>query len=102
MNNEERELFECWYEEIFGDSEIGILPNKQYSSKRKQHSWDAWLASKNQAVPKGYVVVSKCDLAKVLNCVTDDCLVDTGTVEVFNQIESLVAKEINQIFNVDN
>lgn len=32
------------------------MPSGQYSSRRKQHSWDAWLASRNR---DGFVLVPK-------------------------------------------
>lgn len=48
-----------------------------------------------QAVPEGFVLVNKKDLVKVLNCVTDDWLVDTDSFEEFKKIESLVQDEVN-------
>ena len=53
-----------------------------------------WLA-KAQAVPEGFVLVNKKDLVKVLNCVTDDWLVDTDSFEEFKKIESLVQDVVN-------
>ena len=53
-----------------------------------------WQA-KAQAVPEGFVLVNKKDLVKVLNCVTDDWLVDTDSFEEFKKIESLVQDEVN-------
>ena len=55
-------------------------------------------AAKAQAVPEGFVVVNKKELAKVLNCVTDNWLIDTGSVEEFKKIESLVQDEIDAMF----
>ena len=52
-------------------------------------------AVKAQAVPEGFVLVNKKDLVKVLNCVTDDWLVDTDSFEEFKKIESLVQDEVN-------
>ena len=52
-------------------------------------------AAKTQAVPEGFVLVNKKDLVKVLNCVTDDWLVDTDSFEEFKKIESLVQDEVN-------
>ena len=52
-------------------------------------------AAKAQAVPEGFVLVNKKDLVKVLNCVTDDWLVDTDSFEEFKKIESLVQDEVN-------
>lgn len=55
-------------------------------------------AAKAQAVPDGFVVVNKKELAKVLNCVTDNWLIDTDSVEEFKKIESLVQDEIDAMF----
>ena len=52
-------------------------------------------AIRAQAVPEGFVLVNKKDLVKVLNCVTDDWLVDTDSFEEFKKIESLVQDEVN-------
>lgn len=57
-------------------------------------AWAVWQA-KAQAVPEGFVLVNKKDLVKVLNCVTDDWLVDTDSFEEFKKIESLVQDEVN-------
>ena len=61
--------------------------------------WVMWLRAKRdvkaQAVPEGFVLVNKKDLVKVLNCVTDDWLVDTDSFEEFKKIESLVQDEVN-------
>ena len=56
MNLEkERELFEDWYDKAYLNTDIGyLMHNGQYSSRRKQHSWDAWLASASR---KGYKMV---------------------------------------------
>lgn len=51
--------------------------------------------AKAQAVPEGFVLVNKKDLVKVLNCVTDDWLIDTDSFEEFKKIESLVQDEVN-------
>ena len=58
-------------------------------------AWSAWQTAKAQAVPEGFVLVNKKDLVKVLNCVTDDWLVDTDSFEEFKKIESLVQDEVN-------
>lgn len=60
--------------------------------------WKAWQAAKAKAVPEGFVLVNKKELAKVLNCVTDNWLIDTGSVEEFKKIESLVQDEIDAMF----
>lgn len=54
-----------------------------------------WQAAKAQAVTEGFVLVNKKDLVKVLNCVTDDWLIDTDSFEEFKKIESLVQDEVN-------
>ena len=54
--------------------------------------------AKAQAVPEGFVLVNKKDLARVLICVTDDWLVDTDSFEEFKKIESLVQDEVNAMF----
>ena len=56
---------------------------------------EALAQAKAQAVPEGFVLVNKKDLVKVLNCVTDDWLVDTDSFEEFKKIESLVQDEVN-------
>lgn len=50
-----------------------------------------WIQSANR---EGYKLVDKKKLAKVLNCVTDDWLIDTGAMNEFKEIESLVADEV--------
>lgn len=56
MNIEkERKAFEGWYEKAYLNTDIGyLMHNGQYSSRRKQHSWDAWQASANR---EGYKFV---------------------------------------------
>ena len=60
-----------------------------------QSQWETWQAVKAQEEPEGFVLVNKKDLVKVLNCVTDDWLVDTDSFEEFKKIESLVQDEVN-------
>ena len=68
---------------------------------RVNTGWAMWKKAINfgrkqpQAVPEGFVLVNKKDLVKVLNCVTDDWLVDTDSFEEFKKIESLVQDEVN-------
>lgn len=57
-------------------------------------AWKAWQASANR---EGYKLVDKKKLAKVLNCVTDDWLIDTGAMNEFKEIESLVADEVESM-----
>ena len=88
--NEETERF-MWRKNNVSDTEV------EYVHLMNQR-WYAWLAcakSKAQAVPEGFVLVEKKDLVKVLNCVTDDWLVDTDSFEEFKKIESLVQDEVN-------
>ena len=77
------------YELIEWDEEYSEALNEINSS------WCTWQAAKAQAVPEGFVLVNKKDLVKVLNCVTDDWLVDTDSFEEFKKIESLVQGEVN-------
>ena len=77
------------YELIEWDEEYSEALNEINSS------WCTWQAAKAQAVPEGFVLVNKKDLVKVLNCVTDDRLVDTDSFEEFKKIESLVQDEVN-------
>ena len=70
--------------------------NEVWWMKTQAHQlWQFWQAAKAQAVPEGFVLVNKKDLVKVLNCVTDDWLVDTDSFEEFKKIESLVQDEVN-------
>lgn len=71
------------------------FPNNRYAGWNFKSDWELWQATKSQAVPEGFVVVNKKDLARVLNCVTDDWLVDTDSFEEFKKIESLVQDEVN-------
>ena len=64
------------------------------------NSWEAWQAAK--AIADGFVVVNKKELAKVLNCVTDNWLIDTDSVEEFKKIESLVQDEIDEMFKAQD
>lgn len=70
-----------------------------YDGKPQQFKYGFDLAcrelAKAQAVPESFVLVNKKDLVKVLNCVTDDWLVDTDSFEEFKKIESLVQGEVN-------
>lgn len=68
-----------------------------YENRQLNFAWSMWLAAKQQAVPKGFVVVNKSDLSKVLNCVTDDWLIDTNSMENFNKIESLILDEVKSM-----
>lgn len=56
----ERDLFDEWYANSYRET-THVLPNGQYSSLRKQHSWDAWTSSANR---EGYKLVKECDLQK--------------------------------------
>lgn len=68
---------------------------------RESH-FTAWQAAKAQSVPEGFVLVNKKDLVKVLNCVTDDWLVDTDSFEEFKKIESLVQDEVNAMIEAQS
>lgn len=90
----EREAFESWFESRYDAHFMQFaLDLDMYVDKHTQTSWEAWQAAK--AIPDGFVAVNKKDLVKVLNCVTDDWLVDTDSFEEFKKIESLVQDEVN-------
>ena len=80
------------------DDEVGFFePNRlaDWFVSQINFGWRVWQAAKAPAVPEGFVLVNKKDLARVLNCVTDDWLVDTDSFEEFKKIESLVQGEVN-------
>lgn len=55
----ERKAFEDWYDKAYLNTDIGyLMHNGQYSSRRKQHSWDAWKASANR---EGYKLMPVVD-----------------------------------------
>lgn len=83
----EREEFSRWV--------LTHPDNLDITSYEENIMFDAWQAAAAQAVPEGFVLVNKKDLVKVLNCVTDDWLVDTDSFEEFKKIESLVQGEVN-------
>ena len=91
----------CWAESYTNTDPFGYVileneNNKVWWMKTQAHQlWQFWQAAKAQAVPEGFVLVNKKDLVKVLNCVTDDWLVDTDSFEEFKKIESLVQDEVN-------
>ena len=94
--NKEREAFEkecrlLCYKGNMVMSNLGSF----YNNEQTNWMWQMWLSVKAQAVPEGFVLVNKKDLVKVLNCVTDDWLVDTDSFEEFKKIESLVQDEVN-------
>ncbi len=92
----EQEAFEAWFESRYDAHFMQFaLDLDLYVDKHTQTCWEAWQAAKAQAVPEGFVLVNKKDLVKVLNCVTDDWLVDTDSFEEFKKIESLVQDEVN-------
>lgn len=94
MKDSNREAFEEWAKANgyhVAKNPIGEV----YLSLNCNNAWKAWRAAKAQAVPEGFVLVNKKDLVKVLNCVTDDWLVDTDSFEEFKKIESLVQDEVN-------
>lgn len=88
--------FKAWAEskKLSTDGETGRNYSYTFYDSKTQAAWYAWQA-KAQAVPEGFVLVNKKDLVKVLNCVTDDWLVDTDSFEEFKKIESLVQDEVN-------
>ena len=67
----ERELFEEWYIEAYKNTDIGVLMDSgQYSSRRKQHSWDAWQASTSR---EGYELVPIEPNYKQLDALKNSC-----------------------------
>jgi len=101
--NKERVAFEQHLTDTglveFSDYGFSVDECDEYLHEPTQVAWDSWLIGLNrakaQAVPEGFVLVNKKDLVKVLNCVTDDWLVDTDSFEEFKKIESLVQDEVN-------
>lgn len=97
----EREAFEQHLTDTglveFSDYGFAVDECDEYLHEPTQVAWDSWLIGLNRAkaVPEGFVLVNKKDLVKVLNCVTDDWLVDTDSFEEFKKIESLVQDEVN-------
>ncbi len=92
----EREAFEKHASKFFTTNEAFENDGENYIYDEVKFMWDCWLTrAKAQAVPEGFVLVNKKDLVKVLNCVTDDWLVDTDSFEEFKKIESLVQDEVN-------
>ena len=86
------------FEDLVFKPEINAFHSNYLSSRFMDNinfGWSAWQAATTQAVPKGFVLVNKKDLVKVLTCVTDDWLVDTDSFEEFKKIESLVQDEVN-------
>ena len=80
------------------DDEVGFFESNRLADwfvSQINFGWRVWQAATAQAVPEGFVLVNKKDLVKVLNCVTDDRLVDTDSFEEFKKIESLVQDEVN-------
>ena len=106
---EQRQAFDEWHynQYLLENPNIDISNAKyiyDYAHKNvlvfqlRESHFTAWQAAKAQAVPDGFVVVNKKELAKVLNCVTDNWLIDTDSVEEFKKIESLVQDEIDAMF----
>ena len=95
----EREMFEAWV--VSNGRNIERFSDGSYKSMTLDKEWKAWQEAKAQAIPDGFVAVNKKDLVKVLNCVTDDWLVDTDSFEEFKKIESLVQDEVNDMIHKD-
>lgn len=102
----EREEFEAWhYEQYLSENPNIDITNAKYIydyahknalvCQLKESHFIAWQAAKAQAIPEGFVVVNKKELAKILNCVTGDWLIGTDSVREFKKIESLVQDEVN-------
>ena len=64
----EREAFESWFESRYGAHFMQFaLDLDFYVDKHTQTCWEAWQAAKAQALPEGFVLVSKDTLNKALN-----------------------------------
>ncbi|RBA42366.1 MULTISPECIES: hypothetical protein [Acinetobacter] len=88
-----KEIAFCWGVKKY--VQLSVEENHTEIVDHANNSLRIWQAAKAQAVPEGFVLVNKKDLVKVLNCVTDDWLVDTDSFEEFKKIESLVQDEVN-------
>ena len=82
---------------VQAEFEIGQL--KDRITELLDERQDLYAQIEAQTVPEGFVLVNKKDLVKVLNCVTDDWLVDTDSFEEFKKIESLVQDEVNAMID---
>lgn len=71
--------------------------SENYDNRDVYELHHAWQASASR---EGYVIVNKQKLAKVLNCVTDDWLIDTNAMDEFNEIESMVNDEVKATIGV--
>ena len=88
-----KEIAFCWGMKRY--VQLSVEENHTEIVDHANDSLRIWQAAKAQAIPEGFVLVNKKDLVKVLNCVTDDWLVDTDSFEEFKKIESLVQGEVN-------
>ena len=62
----EKEAFEAWFESRYGDHFMQFaLDLDFYVDKHTQTCWEAWQA-KAQAVPEGFVLVDKHQLAQLM------------------------------------
>lgn len=93
----EREAFDVYFKEKYPELYKDVFDEDGDDRAIIGYSfaWSAWQTAKAQVVPEGFVLVNKKDLARVLNCVTDDWLVDTDSFEEFKKIKSLVQDEVN-------
>ena len=86
-----KEIAFCWGMKRY--VQLSVEENHTEIVDHANDSLRIWQAAK--ATPEGFVLVKQKDLVKVLNCVTDDWLVDTDSFEEFKKIESLVQDEVN-------
>ena len=84
----EREDFEKWYENVIGRSLVYKTYDKSYLNSKTQAAWEAWQAAKDQAIPKGFVLVSQkklMELAIAINAVD----LATHTEEKPNEVREM-------------
>ena len=63
----EKEAFEAWFESRYGAHFMQFaLDLDFYVDKHTQTCWEAWQAAKAQAVPEGFVLVDKHQLAQLM------------------------------------
>ena len=63
----EKEAFEAWFESRYDAHFMQFaLDLDFYVDKHTQTCWEAWQAAKAQAVPEGFVLVDKHQLAQLM------------------------------------
>ena len=64
--NKEREAFEKHASKFFKTNEAFEDDGENYVYDEVKFMWDCWLAAKAQAVPEGFVLVDKHQLAQLM------------------------------------